>query len=213
MRCERPGATQGRPRSHADGPRRGPERLKTAPRGPKKPPEAPRHAWERFRSEFRAILGPPGTSKNRKKCYNVDDFHGFRDFAREPSTEAQKAPTAAPRDAQLSPRRAPGGPRRAPGGQEPLSRPERAKRRPRPPRTAPGEHPKGPKPPRRLQGAFREPILAASWGPQGLLVEPSRRSFRGSRAVRSTDENTVRNHWSKCLSRPLRARCAEAMVH
>ena len=46
-----------------------------------------------------------------------------------------------------------------------------------------------------------------------IIVEPSRRPCRASRAVRSTDESTGRNHWSKCLSRPLRARCAEAIVH
>ena len=46
-----------------------------------------------------------------------------------------------------------------------------------------------------------------------IIVEPSRRPCRGSRAARYTDENTVRNHWSKGLSRQLRDRCALASVH
>ena len=85
----------------------------------------------------------------------------------------------------MSPRR-PGRPQERPkspqGGAKSL--PERAKRRPRPPRSAPGEDPRSPKPPSRLQGALREPILASYWGPRGLIFEPSRRPFRASRAVR-----------------------------
>ena len=46
-----------------------------------------------------------------------------------------------------------------------------------------------------------------------IIVEPSRRPCRGSRAARYTDENTVRNHWSKSLSRQLRDRCALVSVH
>ena len=46
-----------------------------------------------------------------------------------------------------------------------------------------------------------------------IIVKPSRRPCRGSRAARYTDENTVRNHWSKGLSRQLRDRCALASVH
>ena len=73
--------------------------------------------------------------------------------------------------------------------------------------------PKGPQAAQTLQGALRQPILASSWSPRGLIFERSRRPFRPSRAVRSTDESTGRNHWSKGLSRPLRARCAEVIVH
>ena len=46
-----------------------------------------------------------------------------------------------------------------------------------------------------------------------IIVEPSRRPCRGSRAARYTDENTVRNHSSEGLSRQLRDRCALASVH
>ena len=38
-------------------------------------------------------------------------------------------------------------------------------------------------------------ILASSWGSRGFIFELSRRPFRASRAVRSTDESTGRNHW------------------
>ena len=62
------GATQGRPRSHADGPRRGPERLQTAPRGLRKRREMPRRAWERLRGDFGAILGGPGPRKTAKSA-------------------------------------------------------------------------------------------------------------------------------------------------
>ena len=112
----------------------------------------------------------------------------------------------------MSPRRAPGGPRSGPRArlQEPPGARQEA---PKTTQDRPRRGPKGPKPPRRLQGALREPMLASSWGPRGLIFELSRRPFRASRAVRSTDESTGRNHWSKGLSRPLRARCAEAIVH
>ena len=104
----------------------------------------------------------------------------------------------------MSPRRAPRAPNTA----------QRAARSaPRGAHDPPGEDPRGPKPSRRLQGALREVILASSWGPRGLIFEFSRRFFGASRAVRSTDESIGRNHWSKGLSRPLRARCAEAIVH
>ena len=78
------------------------------------------------------------------------------------------------------------------------SRLERAKRRPRPPRSAPVEGQRGPKPPRRLQGALRELISASSWSPGGFIFEPSRqkksqtRAQRGERGQKS-HENAVRN--------------------
>ena len=161
---DRPRATQGpqeRPRGAQD--------------SPKRPQEASRGSQtglgaisKRLSNDF---VGP-GTSKNLKKCCTVNEFRGSRDFAREPSTEAQEAPKEAPREAQMSPRRAPGGPRSGPSPDGSKSLPERAKRRPRPPRSAPGEQ------------AAQKPILASSWGPRGLIFEPSRCPFRASRAVR-----------------------------
>ena len=177
MPRDRPGATQGRPRSHADGPRTGPERLKTAPRGPKKPPEAPRRAWDRFPSDLERCWWPWDLEKPQKVLY-CRRFSWFSRFRK-------GAFNRGPRSSKRSP---PGDPN------EPQAQ-ERTKGAPS------------------LQGALREPILASSWGPRGLIFELSRRPFRRSRAVHHTNENTVRNHWSKGLSRPLRARCAEAIVH
>ena len=145
-------------------------------------------------------------------CQRISWFSRFRKgaFNRGPKS-SKRSPPGGPNEPQARPGRPQERPKSPQDGSK--SRPERAKRRPRPPRSAPGEDPRGPKPPRRLQGALREPILASSWSPQGLIFELSRRPFRASRAVRSTDESTGRNHWSKGLSRPLRARCAEAIVH
>ena len=174
MGSDRSGATQGRPRSHADGPRRGPQRLKTTPRGLQRRPEAPRRAWKRFRGDFRAILGPPGprkTSKSAVLSANSVVLAISLGSVQQRPKRLQKEP---PWEAR------PGRPQERPKSRQHGSknRPERAKRRPRPPRTAPGE------PPRRLQGGLREHILASSWGPRGLIFEPSRRPFRASRAVR-----------------------------
>ena len=194
MRSDRSGATQGRPRSHAHGPKTAPAKLKTAPRGPKKPPEAPRRAWDRFPSDFRAMLGSPGPRKPQKVlyCQRISWFSRFRKgaFNRGPQTFKRSPPN----EPQARPER----PQERKDGSR--SRPERAKRRPRPPRSAPGEDPRGPKPPRRLQGALPEPVLASSWAPRGLIFEPSRRPCRASRTVYHTHESTVRNHWSKALS-------------
>ena len=153
-----PGTAQEPRRRPTQGPTEGQDSLT-------RPQEASRGAQTRLGAiskRFHSDLGAPRTSKNLKKCCTVSEFRGFRDFAREPSTEAQKAPKGAPREAQMSPRRAPGGPR---SGKTAPRAARSAKRRPRPPRSAPGEHPRGPKPPRRLQGAIREPILASSWPP------------------------------------------------
>ena len=51
--------------------------LKTAPRSPKKPPEAPRRAWERFRSDFRAILEPPEPRETSKSAVQSAYFVVF----------------------------------------------------------------------------------------------------------------------------------------
>ena len=207
MPPDRSGATQGRPRSHADGPRRGPQRLKTAPRGPKELPEAPTRAWERIRSDSRAMVGPRNLKKPQKVlyCQRISwlRFHNGA-FNRGPPSSKNGS-----REAHMRPKRARGGPRSGPRTARRATRGA-----PRGAQHHPGaQDPRGPKPPRRLQGALREPILTSSWGPRGLIFELPRRPFRASRAVRSTDESTGRNHWSKGLSRPLRARCTEAIVH
>ena len=162
-----PGTAQ-EPRSR---PMEGPREAQDSPT---RPQEASRGAQTRLGAiskRFHSDLGAPRTSKNLKKCCTVSEFRGSRDFAREPSTEAQKAPKGAPREAQMSPRRAP---RQSPQDGS-KRRPERAKRRPRPPRSAPGEDQRGPKLPRRLQGALREPILAP--GPHFRAFQASFSNF------------------------------------
>ena len=69
--------------------------------------------------------------------------------------------------------------------------------------------PRRPRPAQKPPGALQGPILASFWTPRGVIFEPSRRPVRRLRAPRHTIERTVRNHWSKGLSRPLQARCAQ----
>ena len=189
MGCARPGTS--RPAwSHpgtAQEPRRRPQdRPREAQDSPKRPQEASRSALSK---RFWTNSGGPGASKNLKKCCTVVDFQGFRDFAREPSTEAPKAPKGAPREAQMSPRRAPGGPRSGP-----------KKRRPRPPQAASREA--------SGTGSPFWPHLGAPGASfsslLGVPFEPRARPAR---------QTNGRNHLSKGLSRPLRSRCAEAIVH
>ena len=153
MRSDRSGATQGRPRSHADGLRRGPQRLKTASRGLHRPPEAPRRAWERLRSDCRAILGPPEPRKTSKSAVLSANFMVFAISQGSLQQRPTKAPKGAPREARMSPRRAPGGPR----SQEP----------PRRLQEPPGARQEAPKttqerPRRAPKGALWEPTLASS---------------------------------------------------
>ena len=157
MGCDRSGATQGRPRSHADGPRRGPQRLKTGPRGLQRRPEAPRRAWERFRSDFRAILGPPGPRKPQKVlyCQRISWFSRFRKGSFNRGLRSSKRSS---RGGPTEPQARPGRPQEPKSLQDgSKSRPERAKRRPRPPRTAPGEHPRGPSRPAHFGLILRPP--------------------------------------------------------
>ena len=112
-------------------------------------------------------------------CLRISWFLRFRKgaFNRGPKG-SKRSPPGGPNEPQARPGRPQERPKSPQHGSK--SRPERAKRRPRKPRSAPGD----PKPPRRFQGALREPILTSSWGPRGLIFEPSRRPFRASRAVR-----------------------------
>ena len=188
-----PGTAQEPRRRPTEGPRE-------AQDSPTRPQEASRGAQTRLGAISKRFLSDcwaPGTSKNFKKCCTVSVFRGSRDLARERSPEAQQAPKGPPREAQMSPRRARGGPRSGP----------------RAPKTAPRAAQSAPRGAQEHPGALREPILASSWAPRGLIFEPSRRPCRASRTVYHTHESTVRNHWSKGLSRPLRARCTEAIVH
>ena len=158
----------------AQEPRRRPQdRPREASDSPTRPPEAPRDAQTSLGATSRRFWsdsGGPGTSKNSKKCCTVVDFHGFRNIAREPSTEAQKAPKGAPREAHMSPRRAPGGPRsgpRAPKTAPPGARQEAP--------TTTQEHPRrGPKGPQ----AAQTPPESPSGAHFGLILGPPGPHFR-----------------------------------
>ena len=136
-----PGTAQEPRRRPTEGPRE-------ASDSPTRPPEAPRDAQTSLGATSRRFWsdsGGPGTSKNSKKCCTVVDFRCFRNIAREPSTEAQKAPKGAPREAQMSPRRAPGGPRSGP--RAPKTAPRASRSAPRGAQDHPGAPQEGPKPP------------------------------------------------------------------
>ena len=99
----------------------------------------------------------------------------------------------------MSPRRAPGSPRSPQDGSK--RRPERAKRRPRPPRSAPGEDQRGPKPPRRLHlgapGASFSSLL-------GVLFEARARSARQTKTLfEITGQKVVRDCCGTDVQRPV----------
>ena len=163
-----------------------------AQRGFRQPHEASGSAErcpDELGSDFEAILerfwGARDLEKQQKVlyCHRFSWFSQYRKgaFNRGPKS-SKRSPQGGPNEPQARPGRPQERPKSPQDGSK--SRPERAKRRPQPPRSTPGEDPRGPKPPRRLQGALREPILASSWGPRGLIFEPSRRPFRASRAAR-----------------------------
>ena len=196
MISDRSGATQGRPRSHADGPLKGPQSLKTAPRGLQRSSEAPRHARERFLSDCWAILGPPGPRKTSQSAVLSTIFLVSAISQGSRPQRPKKAPKGAPRE--------------APGAaQEP---PRRLQAPPGARQEAPKtEDPRGPKPPRRLQEALREPILASSWGPRGsfssllgVLFEPRARPARQTKALfEITGQKDFRDRCGPDVQRPL----------
>ena len=201
----------------AQEPRRRPQdRPREAQDSPTRPPEVVRGAQTRqgpISKRFWADFGAPGTSKNLKKCCTVDDFQGFRDFAREPSTEAQKAPKGAPREAQMSPRRAPGGPRSGP--RAPKTAPRGARSAPRGAQDHPGA------PQERTQGApsrpdaSREPFGSPFWphlgapgasfsSLLGVLFEPRARPARQTKALfEITGQKVFRDRCGPDVQRPL----------
>ena len=178
---DRSGATQGRPRSHADGPRQ-------AQRGSRQPHEAPRSLQRRPDtpgSDFEVILGrfwgPQDLEKPQEVlyCQRFSWFSRFRKgaFNRGPKSSKRSSP-GGPNEPQARPREHPGAAQEPPRRlQEPPGARQEA---PKTTQDRPRRGSKGPKPPRRLQGALREPILASSWGPRGLIFELSRRPFRAS---------------------------------
>ena len=212
MTPEWPGATQGRPRSHADGPgqaQRASRQPHEASRGLPRRPDAPGSAFEAILDRF---WSPRDLEKPQKVlyCRRISRFSRFRKgaFNRGPRS-SKRSPPGGPNEPQARPGRPQERPKSPQDGSK--SRPERAKRRPRPPRSTPGEDPRGPKPPRRLQEALREPILVSSWGPRGsfssllgVLFEPRARPARQTKALfEITGQKVFRDRCGPDVQRPL----------
>ena len=155
-----PGTAQEPRRRPTEGPREPQD-------SPKRPQEASRGAQTRqgaISKRFWSDFGGAETSKNLK----ISEFRGFRDFAREPSTEAQKDPKGTPWEAQMIPRRAPGGPRSGP--RAPKTAPRGARSAPRGAQD-PQEGPKGPQ-------ATQTPPGSPSGAHSGLILGPPGLHFR-----------------------------------
>ena len=95
-------------------------------------------SWSAQR-RFSIDCGALGTWKNFKKCHTVDEFLGFRNFARAHQKALQKAAKSDPREAKMDPRSGQERPRRPqehPGRppERPKSRQERPKRTQEPPK-------------------------------------------------------------------------------
>ena len=185
----------------------------TAQEPRRRPTQGPTEAQDSPTRPQEASTGAPRTSKNLKKCCTVSEFRGSRDFARERSTEAQKAPKGAPREAQMSPRRAPGGPRSGP--RAPKTAPRGARSAPRGAQDHPGA------PQERTQGApsrpdaSREPFGSPFWphlgapgasfsSLLGVLFEPRARSARQTKTLfEITGQKVFRDRCGPDVQRPL----------
>ena len=142
-----PGPTQ---TAHA-GAHRGSRQPHEASAGLQRHPDAPGSDFEAISERFRY----PQDLEKPQKCCTVSEFRGSRDFARGPSTEAQKAPNGAP----------PGGPnvsqaRTGRPQEQPKSRPRDPKRPPRGPRRPQSlENSPGHKAQRRVRAPLRRGSL------------------------------------------------------
>ena len=190
-----------------------------AQRGSRQPHEAPRSLQRRPDapgSDFEAILerfwGPRDLEKPQKVlyCQRISWFSRFRKgaFNRGPKS-SKRSPPGGPNEPQARPGRPQERPKSPQDGSK--SRPERAKRRPRPPRTAPGEHPRGPSRP----DASREPFgnsFCPHLGPPGasfssflgVLFEPRARSARQTKTLfEITGQKVIRDRCGPDVQGPL----------
>ena len=158
---EGPGATQtsqDRPREAQDSPTR--------------PPEVVRGAQTRQATISKRVLSDSGAPWDLEKPHKVLYCRRFSWFPlsrkgavhRRPK-RSKRSPQGGPDEPQARPGRPQERPKSPPDGSK--RHPERAKRRPRPPRSAPGEGQKEPKPPKRLQGGLQESMLVLSGGARG----------------------------------------------
>ena len=200
-----PGATQ---TAHA-GAHRGSRQPHEASRGAQRHPDAPG-------SDFEAILGrfwgPQDLEKPQKVlyCQRISWFSRFRKgaFNRGPKSSKRSSP-GGPNEPQARPGRPQERPKSPQDGSK--SRPERAKRRPRPPRTAPGEHPRGPSRPDASREPFGSPFWPHLGAPGasfssflGVLFEPRARSARQTKAlVEITGQKVFRDRCGPDVQRPL----------
>ena len=139
MSRDRSGATQGRPRSHADGPRatqEPPGRPKSRPRAAKRPQGPPRGPQE-------APGGPPEPQTPAKTNENLSVLRGFV----KRRIWLPRAAPEPPKEAQERPKRRPGQSKR--GQERPRAGPREAQE---PPRAAPEAHGSGPGRPRDVPG-------------------------------------------------------------
>ena len=143
-------------------------------------------------------------------CRRFSWFSQYRmeAFNRGPKS-SKRSPQGGPNEPQARPGRPQEGPKSPQDGSKSL--PERAKRRPRPPRTAPGEHPRGPSRP----DASREPFGSPCWPHPGapgasfssllgVLFEPRARPARQTEALfEITGQKVFRNRCGPDVQRPL----------
>ena len=196
---DRSGATQGRPRSHADGPRRVPERRAQTRLGA-------------ISKRTQSDSGTPGTSKNLKVLYSqqISRFSRSRKGAfNRGSKSSKRSPPGGPNEPQARP----GTPQERPKSPQDGSkrRPERAKKFPRPPRTAPGEHPRGPSRPDASREPFGSPFWPHLGAPGasfssllGVLFEPRARPARQTKALfEITGQKVFRDRCGPDVQRPL----------
>ena len=180
--------------------------------GPKKAPEAHCRAWERFLSDFRAILGAPGPRKTSTSAVLSAISVVFaisQGSLQQRPKKLQRSPPGGPNEPQARPGKPQERPKSPQDGSK--SRPERAKRRPRPPRTAPGEHPRGPSRPDASREPFGSPFWPHLGAPGasfssflGVLFEPRARSARQTKAlVEITGQKVFRDRCGPDVQRPL----------
>ena len=138
-------------------------------------------------------------------CQRISWFSRFRKgaFNRGPKS-SKRSPPGGPNEPQARP----GRPQERPKSPQ---RSKSRKRRPRPPRTAPGEHPRGPSRPDASREPFGSPFWPHLGAPGasfssflGVLFEPRARSARQTKAlVEITGQKVFRDRCGPDVQRPL----------
>ena len=204
-------------------PRDGPGATQTAPRqaqrGSRQPHEAPRSLQRRPDtpgSDFEAMFERCWCLRDLEKpqkvlyCQRISWFSRFRKGAFNSGLKTSKrSPPGGPNEPQARPGRPQERPKSPQDGSKSL--PERAKRRPRPPRSTPGEDQRSPKPPSASREPFGSPFwphLGAPGGSfsslPGALFEPRARPARQTKALfEITGQKVFRDRCGPDVQRPL----------